>query len=49
VFVAAVAQAKDPHLPVEQRQWWYWSRLRKTRESSAERDRTAAAALGQRV
>jgi len=29
VFVAAVAQAKDPDLPVEQRQWWYWSRLRK--------------------
>ena len=29
VFVAAVAQAKDPELPVEQRQWWYWSRVRK--------------------
>jgi hypothetical protein len=29
VFVAAVAQAKDPDLPVEQRQWWYWSKLRK--------------------
>ena len=29
VFTAAVAQAKDPHLPVEQRQWWYWSKLRK--------------------
>ena len=28
-FVAAVAQAKDPDLPVEQRQWWYWSRVRK--------------------
>jgi len=49
VFVAAVAQAKDPHLPVEQRQWWYWSKLRKNRESSTERDRTAASALGQRV
>lgn len=31
VFVAAVAQAKDPDLPVEQRQWWYWSKLRKSR------------------
>jgi Pathogenicity locus len=29
VFVAAVAQAKDPQLPVEQRQWWYWSKVRK--------------------
>ena len=29
VFVAAVAQAKDPDLPVEQRQWWYWSKVRK--------------------
>jgi len=29
VFVAAVAQSKDPTLPVEQRQWWYWSKVRK--------------------
>jgi len=29
VFVAAVAQAKNPALPVEQRQWWYWSKVRK--------------------
>jgi hypothetical protein len=29
VFVAAVAQARDPQLPIEQRQWWYWSRRRK--------------------
>lgn len=29
VFSAAVAQAKNPNLPVEQRQWWYWSRQRK--------------------
>lgn len=28
-FVAAVAQARDPNLPVEQRQWWYWSRVRR--------------------
>ena len=31
VFTAAVAQAKNPDLPVEQRQWWYWSRQRKER------------------
>src|ERR1700690_3678340 len=29
VFCAAVAQARDPLLPPEQRQWWYWSRRRK--------------------
>ena len=32
VFVAAVAQAKNPDLPIEQRQWWYWSRKRKARD-----------------
>lgn len=25
----AVAQARDPRLPAEQRQWWWWSRQRK--------------------
>ena len=30
VFSAAVAQARNPQLPAEQRQWWYWSRKRKT-------------------
>jgi Pathogenicity locus len=29
VFRCAVAQARDPELPEEQRNWWYWSRLRK--------------------
>jgi nucleotidyltransferase/DNA polymerase involved in DNA repair len=28
-FSAAVAQARDPLLPAEQSQWWYWSRKRK--------------------
>jgi Pathogenicity locus len=28
-FHAAVAQARNPRLPVEKCQWWYWSRLRK--------------------
>jgi len=32
VFSAAVAQARDPNLPAEQRQWWYWSRKRKASE-----------------
>ena len=29
VFRAAVAQAKNPNLPIEQRLWWHWSRKRK--------------------
>jgi len=29
-FEAAVAQAKNPRLPAERCQWWYWSRKRKT-------------------
>ncbi len=28
-FRAAVAQARDPRLPVEKCQWWYWSKKRK--------------------
>jgi hypothetical protein len=28
-FQAAVAQARNPLLPAEKCQWWYWSRLRK--------------------
>jgi len=32
VFRAAVAQARNPRLPSEQRQWWYWSRRRKARD-----------------
>jgi len=33
VFRAAVAQARDPQLPAEQCQWWYWSRRRKARDA----------------
>ena len=28
-FRCAVAQARDPNLPLEQRNWWWWSRQRK--------------------
>ncbi len=31
VFSAAVAQARNPLLPPDQCQWWYWSRLRRAR------------------
>ncbi len=31
-FCAAVAQARNPQLPVEQCQWWYWSRKRKMKQ-----------------
>ena|SRR5690242_3807549 len=34
VFRAAVAQARDPHLPGEQCQWWYWSQKRKQLEKT---------------
>jgi Pathogenicity locus len=38
VFRAAVAQARDPQLPVEQCQWWYWSRNRKRLDKKTWRD-----------
>jgi hypothetical protein len=28
-FRCAVAQARNPRLPDEQKNWWYWSKLRK--------------------
>jgi hypothetical protein len=31
VFSAAIAQAQNPGLPQEKRKWWYWSRIRKSR------------------
>ena len=33
VFECAIAQARDPELPSEQRSWWWWSRRRKARET----------------
>jgi hypothetical protein len=33
VLRAAVAQARNPHLPAEQCEWWYWSRQRKARDA----------------
>jgi nucleotidyltransferase/DNA polymerase involved in DNA repair len=35
VFRAAVAQARDPQLPVQQCQWWHWSRDRKRSQEKA--------------
>jgi hypothetical protein len=34
VFRAAVAQARNPNLPAEQRQWWYWRRQLKARDGA---------------
>ena len=31
VFCAAVAQARNPRLPIEKCHWWYWSKKRKQR------------------
>jgi hypothetical protein len=28
-----VAQARNPRLPARQKQWWYWSRLRKAHDA----------------
>lgn len=33
VFRAAVEQARNPGVELEQCQWWYWSRRRKTRDA----------------
>lgn len=33
VFQSAVAQARNPRLPAEQCQWWYWSRKRKAQDA----------------
>ncbi len=33
VFRAAIEQARNPQLPAEQCQWWYWSRQRKARDA----------------
>ena len=33
-FRAAVAQARNPRLPAEQANWWYWSQRRKASEKS---------------
>lgn len=33
VFRAAIAQARNPRLRIEQAQWWYWSRRRKARDA----------------
>ncbi|MBK7141816.1 MAG: TfoX/Sxy family DNA transformation protein [bacterium] len=32
VFSCAIAQAKDPQLPAEQTDWWFWSKIRKQRK-----------------
>lgn len=36
VFSAAVAQARNPLLPAEKCQWWYWSRKRKAGEKTGD-------------
>ncbi len=37
VFQAAVAQARNPRLPVERCQWWWWSEKRKKRSKDAKK------------
>ncbi len=40
VFRAAVAQARNPRLPVEHCQWWWWSTKRKREEAGNKEART---------
>jgi len=42
VFACAVAQAGDPSLPDEQRDWFWWSRRRKAAGCPAPRDKARA-------
>jgi nucleotidyltransferase/DNA polymerase involved in DNA repair len=37
-FEAAVAQARNPRLPVEKCQWWWWSEKRKKEEKRKEKN-----------
>ena len=37
VFQSAVEQARNPMLPPEQRQWWYWSRVRKAKNGKGQK------------
>ena len=30
-YRCAIEQARNPHLPGEQKDWWYWSRVRKAK------------------
>lgn len=37
VFRAAVAQARNPRLPVERCQWWWWSEKRKNQSKDVKK------------
>jgi hypothetical protein len=32
-YRCAIEQARNPNLPEEQKDWWYWSRIRKSSRS----------------
>jgi hypothetical protein len=32
-FRAAIAQARDPRLPAEKCQWWWWTKVRKAKKA----------------
>ena len=40
VFCCAVAQAQNPRLPAEQRDWFWWSRQRKAATSPIKKSKT---------
>jgi hypothetical protein len=43
-YRCAIEQARDPNLPEEQKDWWYWSRIRKTAAKTAASVRRAPVA-----
>ena len=49
VFCAAVAQARDPRLPVEQSRWRYWSKKRKETAGKKRNERRSAPRSGESV
>jgi hypothetical protein len=34
-YRCAIEQARNPGLPEEQKDWWYWSRIRKAQQGAA--------------
>jgi nucleotidyltransferase/DNA polymerase involved in DNA repair len=48
VFRCVVAQASDPELLIEQRNWWYWSNVRKQRQAAAAKPARSTARSGKK-
>jgi nucleotidyltransferase/DNA polymerase involved in DNA repair len=40
-YRCAIEQARNPNLPEEQKDWWFWSGVRKAASSTSAKSRTA--------